>query len=148
MAEQKDGWDKLEIVAKFLGATLVPAVIVLSAYLINNEMSKRQTRNEVDRLALEILSSPVPNFSDPEQVPLRRWAINALSQGFDFSEAEQQLLLSGEVNLPKQNRSTSGLDVSPIYTPVTGAMLDEQCTRKFPDLPKEECYNAILKRAF
>ena len=41
MDVQKDRWDKLEIVAKILGATVIPLTVAVAAYWLNDQVSQR-----------------------------------------------------------------------------------------------------------
>lgn len=103
MAEKKDVWDKSEVVAKLLGVTLIPVVVAATAYFLNAQVSVRQSNTEKSKVAVDILSVPISSDEASETDPLRRWAVNALSSDFQFSEVERNLLLSGERSFPAAN---------------------------------------------
>lgn len=97
MTEQKDGWDKAEIIAKFV----IPVVVAATAYLLNGQISERQANTERSRIAIEILSAPLAEEQEGvSEDPLRRWALDVLSKDFEFSSTERALLLTGERSLP------------------------------------------------
>lgn len=100
MSGPKDRWDKAEIVAKLLGATLIPIVVAVTAYFLNGQISERQANTERSKLAIGILSEPPQISGEDGDDPLRKWALNSLSEEYQFSANEKQLLLTGKITLP------------------------------------------------
>ncbi len=76
----KDGWDKAEIVAKML----VPIVIALFGYLINNSIQEKALQQKDVELSQKYIEIAVGILkSDPskkEKEPLRAWAIDVLKK--------------------------------------------------------------------
>lgn len=71
---KKDGWDKAEVLSKFV----VPVVVAVTALLFNGQVSERQQSAQMAEIAVGILSEePDANGQDD---PLRDWAIAILEQ--------------------------------------------------------------------
>lgn len=113
MADPKDWWDKSEIVAKLLGVTLVPVIVASTAYLLNGQISERQANTEKGKLAIELLSVPAVVDDGTGVDPLRKWALSALAADFSFSDAEKQLLLTGERSLPASSAVSPSQNMLP-----------------------------------
>ncbi|MBM3804819.1 MAG: hypothetical protein FJW26_21225 [Acidimicrobiia bacterium] len=62
----KDIWDRAEILAKILGAVLLPVITIYIAYLLNASIQDRSARVRMVELAVEILKSD-PSPSSPEK---------------------------------------------------------------------------------
>lgn len=78
----KDLWDKIEVLAKLIGAVLVPAIIAGSVYFWNSERTLRDNASTMTSIAVSILSQE--REVDAEGVvgidPLRNWAVTVLQQ--------------------------------------------------------------------
>lgn len=79
MEVRKDCWDKLEIVAKILGATVIPLTVGFAAYWLNDQISQRSRSAEMTSIAVGILTTPPSNseYSEDERA-LRTWAVGIL----------------------------------------------------------------------
>ncbi len=103
----KDTWDKAEIIAKMLGAVLLPVITICIAYMLNASIQDRAARVRLVELAVEILKSD-PNTSTNSNY-MRGWALEVLQR-------------NSEVPLPKEALSAlknSALDLIPLPTSVS-----------------------------
>ncbi len=75
MAE-KDFWDKFEILSKLAVGITVPTVVALTAFLLNDQINKRNQATEITRVAVGILQAE-PNTENGVD-HLRLWAIDVL----------------------------------------------------------------------
>ena len=66
----KDQWDKAEILAKILGAVLLPVITICIAYMLNASIQDRSARVRMIELAVEILKSD-PKAADECQLHAR-----------------------------------------------------------------------------
>jgi hypothetical protein len=87
----KDSWDKAEILAKILGAVLLPVVTICIAYMLNASIQDRSARVRMVELAVEILKSD-PKASTNANY-MRGWAVEVLQR-------------NSEVPLPKDVTDT------------------------------------------
>ena len=104
-ALEKDCWDKLEIVGKFVGAILIPLAIGGATFVINSENSKRDTSAQMASIAVSILSEK-PDSDLEGSDPLREWAITVLEQPGEvipLNAAAAQDLRSRSLNLSGLN---------------------------------------------
>ena len=75
MSEQKDWWDKAEILFK----GLLPIAAVVGVAIWEAERSKREVFAQMSAMAISVLQEPVDNEKKPIAVdPLRDWAISVL----------------------------------------------------------------------
>jgi hypothetical protein len=93
----KDAWDKAEIMAKTLGAVLLPLITLWIAYMLNASIQDRASRVRMVELAVEILKSD-PNTSTNANY-MRGWALEVLQK-------------NSEVPLPKE--AVTALRISPL----------------------------------
>lgn len=91
---EKDWWDKLEIVAKTIGAVVIPICVVAATIAFNYALNDREIATQRFELALEILRT------SPEDGPplLRHWAAASISDYTGLSTAEKEELI--ETALP------------------------------------------------
>ena len=75
MSEQKDCWDKAEIVGKIVGAVAIPVVAVCIAWVWNVQQTRQQTAAAMTEIAIGVLSTR-PDENQPGA--LREWAISVL----------------------------------------------------------------------
>ena len=83
-SSEKDTWDKFEILGKIFIGLLVPIVIAITAYLLNNQISERARATQMVQIAIGVLQTP-PNdggYSNAD-IELRRWAVNILENPSD-----------------------------------------------------------------
>ncbi|MCB5200847.1 hypothetical protein LGQ03_16540 [Loktanella sp. TSTF-M6] len=71
---QKDWWDKTEVLSKLIGALLIPVIVAVSVWVWNSERTLQQTSSTMTQIAVGILTGP----PSPETQPLRAWAISVL----------------------------------------------------------------------
>ena len=83
----KDSWDKAEILAKILGAVLLPVITICIAYLLNASIQDRSARVRMIELAVEILKSDPKSATNANY--MRGWAVEVLQK-------------NSEVPLPKE----------------------------------------------
>lgn len=69
----KDRWDKGEIIAKLLGAVIVPTLVACTAYLWNRQNVQQQTSAQMSQIAVSVLQA-----EDTTNSALRSWAIAVL----------------------------------------------------------------------
>ena len=80
---QKDNWDKAQI----FGTLLIPVVIAISGYFINNTIKAKEIRLQYLEMALNILSEE-PN---QETIGLRLWAIDVVEKYSILQFSEEAL---------------------------------------------------------
>jgi hypothetical protein len=83
----KDSWDKAEILAKILGAVLLPVITICIAYMLNASIQDRSARVRMIELAVEILKSDPKAATNANY--MRGWAVEVLQK-------------NSEVPLPKE----------------------------------------------
>ena len=83
----KDQWDKAEILAKILGAVLLPVITICIAYMLNASIQERSSRVRMIELAVEILKSDPKATTNANY--MRGWAVEVLQK-------------NSEVPLPKE----------------------------------------------
>lgn len=96
--EQKDSWDKFEILSKFLGAAIIPITVAASVFVWNDQRTKAEVALMKLRVAIDVLSAePIEDDKDNEDI--RRWAANVLSnptqQSTTDPEFTQAVISSG-----------------------------------------------------
>lgn len=94
-SSEKDEWDKFEILAKGLGALLIPAIVAFSVYLWNSQRTEEVKNTNFIDLAVKILSK-TPDIDNPEDLALRTWAAQVLASPENppsFGEAEQEAIV-------------------------------------------------------
>ena len=80
---QKNNWDKAQI----FGTLLIPVVIAISGYFINNTIKAKEIRLQYLEMALNILSEE-PN---QETIGLRLWAIDVVEKYSILQFSEEAL---------------------------------------------------------
>ena len=94
----KDSWDKAEILAKILGAVLLPVVTICIAYMLNASIQDRSARVRMVELAVEILKSdPKPETNTSY---MRGWAIEVLQKNSEVPLPKEALRTLMELPLP------------------------------------------------
>lgn len=94
LAEDKDMWDKAEIVGK----VSLPVAVAVATLWLNGQVSQRQQSTEITKVAIGVLSEELGD--DQRGIdPLREWAVARLSENYQFSDAARDVLLSGERSL-------------------------------------------------
>jgi hypothetical protein len=94
----KDPWDKAEILAKILGAVLLPVITICIAYLLNASIQDRSARVRMVELAVEILKSDPQAKTNANY--MRGWAVEVLQRNSEVPLPEEALKLLMEVPLP------------------------------------------------
>src|SRR5690349_22032256 len=94
----KDSWDKAEIVAKILGAVLLPVVTICIAYLLNASIQERSARVRMVELAVEILKSD-PKAEAKENY-MRGWAVEVLQRNSELPLPHEAVKALMELPLP------------------------------------------------
>jgi hypothetical protein len=99
----KDPWDKAEILAKILGAVLLPVITICVAYMLNASIQDRSARVRMVELAVEILKS------DPKAPTsanyMRGWAVEVLQKNSEVPLPEEASKLLMELPLPTSVRT-------------------------------------------
>lgn len=103
-SDEKDRWDKVQILGSLVGAVAVPVVLLLLGHSLTRSMKEGETRTQYVELAIEILQQePAATEELPE---LRQWALTTLTTNLSLplpSEASSKLLAT-----PLPGRSISG----------------------------------------
>lgn len=76
MTEKKDRWDKFEILAKGIGAVLIPIVVGYSVSVFNARIAERDASAQLISIAVSVLMEPIGEQSTID--PLRSWAVDVL----------------------------------------------------------------------
>jgi len=96
--EQKDPWDKFEILSKFLGAAIIPIAVAASVFVWNDQRTKGEVALMKLRVAVDVLSAE-PIEDNPDNEDIRRWAAGVLSdptqQSTTNPEFTQAVISSG-----------------------------------------------------
>ena len=98
----KDQWDKAEILAKILGAVLLPVITICIAYMLNASIQDRSARVRMIELAVEILKSDPK--AEAKATYMRGWAVEVLQKNSEVplpKEASDALM---ELPLPTNTR--------------------------------------------
>lgn len=95
MGANKDRWDKADIIAKSLGAVLIPLVVAGTAFWWNAQNNQRQVSAQMTQIAVGVLQAD----KTPENAALRSWAVQVLQNPASppplNSLAAEQLLKQG-----------------------------------------------------
>ena len=75
--EQKDIWDKFEVIGKVAGAILVPIAVASSVFIWNAQRTKQETTATMTQIAISILREE-PAEDGASADPIRLWAIDVL----------------------------------------------------------------------
>jgi hypothetical protein len=101
----KDSWDKAEVLAKILGAVLLPVVTICIAYLLNASIQERSARVRMVELAVEILKSD-PKAEAKENY-MRGWAVEVLQRNSEVPLPHEAVQALMELPLPITVRTQS-----------------------------------------
>jgi len=99
----KDSWEKAEILAKILGAVLLPVVTICIAYMLNASIQERSSRVRMVELAVEILKSD-PKASSKEDY-MRGWALEVLQRNSEVPLPQEAVRALMELPLPTNTRA-------------------------------------------
>lgn len=92
---KRDGWEKVEILAKILGAILIPIVVGILGWQWNTERTRQSQFANMTEVAIEILRTSPEDPSIVADDYVRDWAISVLqspeSPPVLTDEAAQQL---------------------------------------------------------
>jgi hypothetical protein len=103
----KDPWDKAEILAKILGAVLLPVITICIAYLLNASIKDRSARVRTVELAVEILKSDPKAPTNANYV--RGWAVEVLQKNSEVPLPEEALeIANGVASAHKREAATLG----------------------------------------
>jgi hypothetical protein len=94
----KDKWDKAEILAKILGAVLLPVITICIAYILNASIQDRSARVRMIELAVEILKSDPKAATNANY--MRGWAVEVLQKNSEVPLPEEASKLLMELPLP------------------------------------------------
>ena len=94
----KDQWDKAEILAKILGAVLLPVITICIAYMLNASIQERSSRVRMIELAVEILKSD-PKASTNVNY-MRGWALEVLQKNSEVPLPKEAISVLMELPLP------------------------------------------------
>ena len=94
----KDQWDKAEILAKILGAVLLPVITICIAYMLNASIQDRSARVRMVELAVEILKSDPKAPTNANY--MRAWAVEVLQKNSEVPLPEEASKLLMELPLP------------------------------------------------
>ncbi|MGH9427799.1 MAG: hypothetical protein ACRD2L_16040 [Terriglobia bacterium] len=94
----KDSWDKAEILAKILGAVLLPVITICIAYMLNASIQDRSARVRMIELAVEILKSD-PKASTNVNY-MRGWALEVLQKNSEVPLPKEAVSALMELPLP------------------------------------------------
>jgi len=103
----KDSWDKAEIVAKILGAVLLPVVTICIAYLLNASIQERSARVRMVELAVEILKSDPKAEAMAKENYMRGWAVEVLQRNSEVPLPHEAIQSLMELPLPITVRTQS-----------------------------------------
>jgi hypothetical protein len=102
--KKKDGWDKAEILAKILGAVLLPVITICIAYMLNASIQERSARVRMIELAVEILKSdPQANVKANY---MRGWALEVLQKNSEVPLPKEAITALMELPLPLPTQRT------------------------------------------
>jgi hypothetical protein len=99
----KDKWDKAEILAKILGAVLLPVITICIAYMLNASIQERSSRVRMVELAVEILKSDPKAATNANY--MRGWAVEVLQKNSEVPLPEDALKSLMELPLPTNIRT-------------------------------------------
>jgi hypothetical protein len=112
---KKDWWDKAQII----GTLLIPIVIVISGFLINNTIKEKEIKLQYIEMALGILREE-PN---QDSIGLRLWAIDVAQKYSIVGLSEEALEELKKSALPyrkilrdSEGNILRGADGKPIFT--------------------------------
>jgi hypothetical protein len=94
----KDSWDKAEILAKILGAVLLPVITICIAYLLNASIQDRSARVRMIELAVEILKSDPKAATNANY--MRGWAVEVLQKNSEVPLTKETRDALMELPLP------------------------------------------------
>lgn len=101
--KSKDSWDKAEILAKILGAVLLPVITICIAYMLNASIQDRSSRVRMVELAVEILKSDPKAASN--DIYMRGWALEVLQKNSEVPLPKEALGALMELPLPTNVRT-------------------------------------------
>ena len=87
----KDSWDKAEIVAKMLGAVLLPVITICIAYMLNASIQDRASRVRMVELAVEILKSDPKASANANY--MRGWALEVVQKNSEAAKWQSFMML-------------------------------------------------------
>jgi len=99
----KDKWDKAEIVAKILGAVLLPVITICIAYMLNASIQERSARVRMVELAVEILKSDPRAATNANY--MRGWAVDVLQKNSEVPLPKEVLSALMELPLPTSTKA-------------------------------------------
>ncbi len=100
--KKRDGWDKLDILLRPLGALLTAAAITVLGFITSNALNQRQAIETNTRLYTELMSrreesesalrkdmcvSIITSFVNPEDTPLSASVLNLEMLAYNFHES-------------------------------------------------------------
>jgi hypothetical protein len=94
----KDIWDKAEIVAKMLGAVLLPVITICIAYMLNASIQDRASRVRMVELAVEILKSDPKASANANY--MRGWALEVVQKNSEVPLPDEAMRALMELPLP------------------------------------------------
>jgi hypothetical protein len=100
--KSKDSWDKAEILAKILGAVLLPVITICIAYMLNASIQDRSSRVRMIELAVEILKSDPK--AEAKANYMRGWALEVLQKNSEVPLPEEAITALKELPLPTNTR--------------------------------------------
>lgn len=93
----KDFWDKAEVVAKFLGAVVIPIAVAVVAWKWNTENTRTQTSAQMIQIAIGVLGAS--KDAENSDQSLRKWAVAVMQNPSNpprlDDESAKDLLLFG-----------------------------------------------------
>lgn len=84
---QKDRWDKSQIIVSILSSILIPIVIALAGYFINDTIKDREIRLKYIEIAINILSEK----PSQDSIGLRLWAIDIVAKYSELKLSDDAL---------------------------------------------------------
>lgn len=72
----KDCWDKFQILGNFIALLLVPIVLAIVGYFVDETLKEQETRTEYIKIASSILR----DRPSPDARAMRSWAIEVLKK--------------------------------------------------------------------
>jgi len=99
----KDTWDKAEIVAKMLGAVLLPVITICVAYMLNASIQDRASRVRMVELAVEILKSDPKASANANY--MRGWALEVVQKNSEVPLPKEAVSALMELPLPTNLRT-------------------------------------------
>jgi hypothetical protein len=100
----KDGWDKLEIFSKFLGALLVPILVGVVGFYTNNvikDKDRSQKDKEISQRYIEIAVGILSAKPTSENQSLRDWSIQTINKYSEIKFSPAVIKVLKEKPLPK-----------------------------------------------